>query len=116
MTTSDAEQVSACCPRLQTEIALVQPELIVCLGATAAQTLIGRAFRVSLQRGRLLESKPAMIAATEHPSSILRAPDDASRLARDAAICSRSKIDRSRAARPRAVRIGRFLTREPRRG
>lgn len=76
----NAGQITACRPWLDAEIERVQPELIVCLGATAAQALIARDFRVSLQRGRLLASKLVpMIAATVHPSSILRAPDDAAR-------------------------------------
>jgi uracil-DNA glycosylase family 4 len=58
----------------------VKPNLVVCLGATAAQSLLGRAFRVTQQRGALLDvafAKKAM--ATVHPSSILRAPDEEAR-------------------------------------
>lgn len=58
----------------------VQPKLIVCLGATAAQALLGSAFRVTRDRGRPIEvpGRPPVLA-TVHPSSILRAPDDAAR-------------------------------------
>lgn len=58
----------------------MRPKIIVCLGATAAQSLLGRAFRVTQQRGQLLKSKLApFIMATVHPSSILRAPDEETR-------------------------------------
>ena len=75
-----AGEIAACRPWLDTEIALVKPGAIVCLGATAAQALLGRAFKVSARRGELLASPlaPVMIA-TVHPSSILRAPDDETR-------------------------------------
>src|ERR1700692_2840268 len=73
-------EIAACRPWLEAEIAAVQPQNIVCLGATAAQSLLGRAFRVTQQRGRLLKSKLApFIMATVHPSSILRAPDEETR-------------------------------------
>ena len=64
------------------EISLVRPKVIVCLGATAAQALLGSKFKVSKQRGQFIESTLApYILATVHPSSILRAPDDESRRA-----------------------------------
>jgi DNA polymerase len=67
-------------PWLQAEIALVRPRLVVCLGATAAQALLGRTFRVTQQRGKVLPFGPAAaILATWHPSAILRAPDEDSR-------------------------------------
>ena len=73
-------EIAACRPWLEAEIAAVQPKIIVCLGATAAQSLLGRAFRVTQQRGQLLKSKLApFIMATVHPSSILRAPDEETR-------------------------------------
>ena len=59
---------------------MVKPKVIVCLGATAAQALLGPKFRVSKQRGQFIESTLApYIMATIHPSSILRAPDDETR-------------------------------------
>ncbi len=76
----NAMEIVACRPWLEAEIAVVRPELLVCLGATAAQALFGKSFRVTEQRGRILESPfgvPAM--ATVHPSSLLRAPDDETR-------------------------------------
>jgi uracil-DNA glycosylase len=76
----NAAEIKACRPWLDTEIALVRPRVLVCLGATAAQALLGRGFRVSQQRGTFLESSLApLVIATVHPSSILRAPDEDSR-------------------------------------
>ena len=72
----DASEVKACHPWLEREIAAVQPELIVCLGAVAAQALLGPSFRVTRQRGEFVTSRLGPeITATVHPSSILRAPD-----------------------------------------
>jgi uracil-DNA glycosylase len=76
----NAEQVHACFPWLEAELAVVRPRVLVLLGATAAQALLGSSFRVSHQRGELLESELApRVLATVHPSSILRAPDDQAR-------------------------------------
>jgi uracil-DNA glycosylase len=76
----NAREVTACRPWLEAEISLVKPQVIVCLGATAAQALLGPKFRVSKQRGQFIESTLApYILATVHPSSILRAPDDETR-------------------------------------
>jgi DNA polymerase len=76
----NASEISACRPWLETEIALVRPRILVCLGATAAQALLGSSFKVSRQRGQLVPSSLApIVTATVHPSSILRAPDERSR-------------------------------------
>src|SRR5215210_7655841 len=76
----NAAEIKACRPWLETEIALVRPRVLVCLGATAAQSLLGRGFRVSQQRGTFVESSLAQkVIATVHPSSILRAPDEDAR-------------------------------------
>jgi uracil-DNA glycosylase len=73
-------EISTCRAWLNAEIALVRPQVIVCLGATAAQALLGRTFRVTQRRGILLPfAKTPHILATVHPSSILRAPDEATR-------------------------------------
>jgi uracil-DNA glycosylase len=69
-------EVEACKPWLDAEVARVRPELIVCLGATAAQALLGQAFRVTRQHGEVLESELGATLATIHPSAVLRAPDD----------------------------------------
>jgi DNA polymerase len=76
----DREEISACLPWLEAEVGAVKPDVIVCLGATAAQALLGSGFRVTRQRGQMMTSTfGAPIMATVHPSSILRAPDDQSR-------------------------------------
>lgn len=76
----NAAEISACRPWLDAEIAVINPEILVCLGATAAQAILGRDFRVSQQRGQFIErSGLPLMMATVHPSSILRAPDDQSR-------------------------------------
>jgi uracil-DNA glycosylase len=76
----NAAEVAACRPWLETEIALVKPRVLVCLGATAAQALLGKTFRVSQQRGKIVPSPLApVVIATVHPSSILRASDDETR-------------------------------------
>jgi DNA polymerase len=77
-----SREIAACRPWLDAEIAVTRPKVIVCLGATAAQTLIGKQFRVSQQRGEFVPSSLApYVTATVHPSSILRAPDDETRRA-----------------------------------
>ena len=76
----NAAEIGACRPWLETEIALVKPQVLVCLGATAAQALLGRTFKVTRQRGEFVPSPLAPLAtATVHPSSILRAPDEEAR-------------------------------------
>src|SRR3984893_6863733 len=76
----NAAEITACRPWLDAEIAVIKPQIIVCLGATAAQALLGRDFRVTQHRGELMKSELApYVAATVHPSSILRAPDENAR-------------------------------------
>jgi uracil-DNA glycosylase len=76
----DAVEINACLPWLQAEIGVVKPRVLVCLGATAAQALLGRQFRVTQQRGQFVPSPLApLVTATVHPSSILRAPDEETR-------------------------------------
>jgi DNA polymerase len=76
----NAQQVRACRPWLEAEVETVKPQLLVLLGATAAQSVMGPDFRVSKQRGEVLPSPLGIPAvATVHPSSILRAIDEASR-------------------------------------
>jgi uracil-DNA glycosylase family protein len=72
----NASEIRACSPWLGAEIKVVQPRIIVCLGATAAQALLGKDFRVTKMRGQWVESEHAeKTIATLHPSAILRAPD-----------------------------------------
>jgi uracil-DNA glycosylase family protein len=76
----NALEVNACRPWLAAEIAVVKPDAIVCLGATAANAVIGPKFKVSLHRGTFVESTLApLVTGTVHPSSILRAPTDEQR-------------------------------------
>src|SRR3954471_24178958 len=75
----NAMEIAACRPWLDAEIEAVKPEVIVCLGATAAQGLLGKQFRVTKSRGEIIESEGKTMLATVHPSSILRAPDDETR-------------------------------------
>jgi uracil-DNA glycosylase family protein len=73
-------EIAACRPWLDAELDLVKPRVLVCLGSTAAQALLGRQFRVTKERGRPIESDLAEhVLATVHPSSILRAPDEEAR-------------------------------------
>jgi DNA polymerase len=82
----NAAEQAACRPWLEAELAVVKPAALVCLGATAAQALLGRGFRVTRERGRWVESELAEhVTATIHPSAILRQRDDASRHAEMAA-------------------------------
>lgn len=76
----NALEISACRPWLDAEIKVVKPEVVVLLGASAAQGIMGRQFRVTQQRGQWVQSNIApLVMATVHPSSILRAPDDDAR-------------------------------------
>lgn len=73
-----AREVAACRPWLQTELSVIKPKMVVCLGATAAQSLMGPAFRITRQRGQVLADTPwaPWLMATAHPSAILRIPED----------------------------------------
>jgi uracil-DNA glycosylase len=76
----NAGEIAACRPWLDVEIQLVRPRAIVCLGATASQALLGRAFKVTAHRGEFVASPLApLVLATVHPSSLLRAPDEETR-------------------------------------
>ncbi len=72
----DRGEVEACLPWLEAEVGRIRPDLIVCLGATAAQALLGRDFRVTREHGRVIDTPRGAILATIHPSAVLRAPDD----------------------------------------
>jgi uracil-DNA glycosylase family protein len=73
-------ELTACRPWLEAELGVVRPDVLVCLGATAAQSLLGREFRVTKQRGKWIECDlAARVTATIHPSAILRQRDDESR-------------------------------------
>jgi uracil-DNA glycosylase family protein len=76
----NSREIAACKPWLEAELRLVKPKLVVCLGATAAQTIFGPSFRVTRERGKILSSKLVpRVVATVHPSSLLRQPKEESR-------------------------------------
>jgi DNA polymerase len=76
----NSREIAACRPWLEAELRVVRPALLVCMGATAAQALFGPSFRVTRERGKVLESELApKVVATVHPSSLLRQPDEESR-------------------------------------
>ncbi len=79
----NAREIRACLPWLHAELAVVKPRVIVVLGATAGQALLGSSFRVTQERGKPMQGSDLAehVVATVHPASILRAPDDASRAA-----------------------------------
>ncbi|MCF1595290.1 UdgX family uracil-DNA binding protein [Streptomyces muensis] len=89
-------EMTACGPWLAAELAVVEPELIVILGATAGKALLGSSFRVGEARGALLErevhGRPEKLVATVHPSSVLRAQDDADRKAAYEGLVSDLKV------------------------
>ena len=88
-------EINACRPWLEAELALIQPELVVCLGATAAQTILGRAFRVTQNRGVILPHPQAkQVMATVHPSSLLRVPEPERRKAEYDAFVSDLRVIR----------------------
>jgi uracil-DNA glycosylase len=85
--TPGAEHITACHPWLRAELTTTSPEVIVCLGATAARAMLGPSFRITKQRGQLMPYDPplseedaavkaAWIMATPHPSAVLRVPDE----------------------------------------
>jgi DNA polymerase len=93
----NAQQIRACRPWLESEIAVVRPDIVVLLGATAAQSVMGPSFRVSRQRGEVMTSPLGVpVLATVHPSSILRATDDASRDVAMASFVADLKVAASR--------------------
>jgi len=89
-------EVKACQPWLQAEMELVKPKIIVCLGATAARTLLGSKFRLTSERGVPLQHAWATyVVATMHPSAILRVPDAADRHAEYARLVADLRVVRS---------------------
>jgi uracil-DNA glycosylase len=93
--TPNAGEVKACFPWLAHEIALIQPEVIICLGATASKALLGRTFSVMKKRGVAIESEWApAVFATVHPSAVLRAPKDQRKIAERLFIADIRKVGR----------------------
>jgi uracil-DNA glycosylase len=94
----NAGELRACRPWLDAELAALRPRAVVCLGATAAQALLGKGFKVTLRRGELLRETglAPLVLATVHPSSILRAPDDdARRTGKEALIADLKVLSRA---------------------
>jgi DNA polymerase len=78
----NGKEIAACRPWLDSEIIAIRPKIVVLMGATAAQALLGSSFRVTQHRGEFIEAQtpyPHEVTATVHPSSILRAPDEVTR-------------------------------------
>ncbi|HEY4282589.1 MAG TPA: UdgX family uracil-DNA binding protein [Chthoniobacterales bacterium] len=91
----NSREIAACRPWLETELRLVRPNLVVCLGATAAQTIFGPAFRVTRERGKVLTNElvpNCKVVTTVHPSSLLRQPDEESREREYAAFVADLKV------------------------
>lgn len=72
-------QIAACRPWFDEEVRVIKPKVVVCMGATAGQALLGRNFKVTQERGKVISQHGMQFVATVHPSSILREPDDESR-------------------------------------
>ena len=85
-------EIRACRPWLEAEITAVQPQIIVCLGATAAQSLLGAQFRLTKQRGEVVSSTYGPALATVHPSAILRMPDPEAKAAAMVSLVSDLKV------------------------
>jgi uracil-DNA glycosylase len=85
-------EVAACRPWLESEIAAVRPQLIVCLGATAAQSLLGAQFRLTKHRGEVFPTRYGLVTATIHPSAILRMPEPAAKEAEIASLVDDLKV------------------------
>ena len=96
-------EIAACRPWLLQELELVQPALIVCLGATAAQSMLGKTFRITRQRGVVLQHEPyGKVMATYHPSALLRMPDPDARERAYAEFVTDLRLLRKYLAKPRA--------------
>jgi len=76
-----ASEIKACRPWLEAELRAVKPQIVVCLGATAAQSVLGPQFKLMQNRGKVLEGEGRAVVATIHPSAVLRAPDSEGRRA-----------------------------------
>jgi DNA polymerase len=87
-----ASEVKACRPWLDAELQAVKPAVLVCLGATAAQSLLGSSFKLMANRGRPIETPDGAIVATIHPSAILRAPDHDAREAAYASLVADLRV------------------------
>jgi DNA polymerase len=94
-------EVGACLPWLEGELLVLKPRVLLCLGSTAAQALLGKAFRVTRHHGEFITAHPfaPLVGATVHPSAILRAPtEEARREAMDALVADLKIVARVLAA------------------
>jgi uracil-DNA glycosylase family protein len=99
-------EVRACAPWLRAELDVIEPRVLVLLGATAAQSVFGAQFRITRERGKILSSEIAeKVLATLHPSAILRAPDSAARKQAFDTLVADLKIAAKAAARPASARL-----------
>ena len=105
--TPGATEIAACRPWVDTEIAVVRPRVLVCLGAVAARALLGKGFKVAESRGRFVESPLAeRVLATVHPSAVLRAGDEDQRREALAAFVADLRVVATEMARAPRVRAG----------
>jgi DNA polymerase len=96
-------EIVACHPWLDAELAVIRPELIVCLGATAAAAVIGKSHRLLAERGKFFDySAGVTVTATVHPSAILRSTDAESRRENYEAFVADLKLVRKKLGKPRA--------------
>jgi uracil-DNA glycosylase family protein len=95
-------EITACRPWLEKEIAAVRPQVIVCLGATAAQALLGAQFRLTKHRGEVFPTEYGPVTATIHPSAILRMPEPAARDTEIASLVEDLKVAAGHVAEGRA--------------
>lgn len=101
----NAREIRACEPWLAAEIEVINPRILVCLGATAAQTLLGKDFRVTQMRGQWVESGLAeRVIATIHPSAVLRSPDPGSREKQYNSLVADLEMVAAELSAPRAAR------------
>jgi DNA polymerase len=92
--------IDACRPWLRAELAVVRPRVVVCLGATAARAVLGRAVRIGVERGRVLDEADPPALITAHPSSLLRTREPADRDAAFAALVADLRAANEAAAQP----------------
>jgi DNA polymerase len=95
-----SREIAACRPWLEAELELIQPRVIVCLGATAAQAMLGRGFRLRERHGKVVRAQFGDVVATYHPLAVLRVPDGESRRLMRQALIDDLRIAAHRSAKP----------------
>lgn len=100
-----AREIAACRPWLEAELEVVKPEVVVCLGATAAQAVMGRAFRITQDRGTILSTEwSERTLATWHPSALLRVPDPDQKIRMEREFLSDLKLAAKQLAKRSTIR------------